>query len=225
MWRIFTAASALLSSSFLSVFIWLSSTDWDWTWLLRASSSCVISQIHTNIIISSLTTIHIHLGSAYLQESCAVWASCRAVGHLWRFWPLQSKHANDLTAAVTGHNTSQRLLRSYSGYIQPASLVRCVMLTNQCADQSVFFAKLCLEEDVVFAELLHLLFEQRQLLRLQPVHLRTFSLTLVLLAWNYGIMAILYVTWGRAQPNQEMFWFFLKTTLVTTLCRKQERAI
>lgn len=55
------------------------------------------------------------------------------------------------------------------------------MLTNQCVDQSVFVAKLCLEEDVLLADLLHLLFEQCQLLCLQPVHLRTFSLTLVLL--------------------------------------------
>lgn len=68
------------------------------------------------------------------------------------------------------------------------------MLTNQCVDQSVFFAELCLEEGVLLADLLHLFFEQSQLLRLQPVHLRTFSLTLVLLPCNYGIVVIPDVT-------------------------------
>lgn len=91
-----------------------------------------------------------------------------------------------------GHNTSQWLL--CSEYVWPASLVKFDVLTNQRVDQSVFFTELCLEEDVLLADLLHLFFEQSQLLCLQPVHLRTFSLALVLLTCNYGIIVISYIT-------------------------------
>lgn len=42
---IFTPTSALLSRSCLSIFSWPISVDWDWTWLLKASSSCNTAHI------------------------------------------------------------------------------------------------------------------------------------------------------------------------------------
>lgn len=55
------------------------------------------------------------------------------------------------------------------------------MDAHQRVDERLFVAQLRLKECALLAELLHLLPELRQLLRLQPVHVRAVSLTLVVL--------------------------------------------
>lgn len=52
---------------------------------------------------------------------------------------------------------------------------------HQAVDERVFLAQLRLKERTLLTELLHLFAELHQLLRLQAVHLRAFSLILVVL--------------------------------------------
>lgn len=63
----------------------------------------------------------------------------------------------------------------------------CVDITNQGVDESVFVTELCLQECVLLPELLQILSELRELLRLQPVHLRVglaVRLRLAVLTWR-----------------------------------------
>lgn len=57
----------------------------------------------------------------------------------------------------------------------------CRVDAHQAVDEHVFVGQLRLKERALLAELLHLLSELRQLLRLQAVHVRAFSLILVVL--------------------------------------------
>lgn len=65
------------------------------------------------------------------------------------------------------------------------SFTGCSAEAYQAVDERVFVPQLRLEERALLAELLHLLSELHQLLRLQAVHVWGFSLILVVLPWKW----------------------------------------